>query len=106
MVKYADNTSFFTTICNPQTESIAPAVISTVSWSDRNFMYLNADKTEIMNMNILNNRHNTFDQEVIMNGISIQPKECVAFLGVLVNNHLLLTMLISSFRTAIKDFIY
>ena len=37
MVKYADDTSFYTTIRNPQTESIAPAVISTESWSDRNF---------------------------------------------------------------------
>ena len=86
MVKYADDTSFYTTIRNPQTESIAPAVIATESWSDRNFMSLNADKTEIMN--ILNNHRNTFDQEVIINGISIQPKRCVAFLGVLVDDHL------------------
>ena len=50
MVKYADDTSFYTTIRNPQTEFIAPAVIATESWSDRNFMSLNADKTEIMNI--------------------------------------------------------
>ena len=30
----------------------------------------------------------TFDQEVNINGISIQPKKCFAFLGVLVDDHL------------------
>ena len=49
-------------------------------------MSLNADKTEIIS--ILNNHRNTFDQEVIINGIRIQPKKCVAFLEVLVNDHL------------------
>ena len=92
MVKYTDNTGFYTTIRDPQMESIAPAVLSTEFWSDRNFMSLNADKTDYeQNMNIFNNHHNTVDQEVIINGISIQPKECVAFQGVLVDDHLSLS---------------
>ena len=40
MVKYANDTSFYTAIGNPHTESIAPAVIATESWSDQNFMSL------------------------------------------------------------------
>ena len=37
---YANDTSFYTAIGNPHTESIAPAVIATESWSDQNFMSL------------------------------------------------------------------
>ena len=46
MVKYADDTSFYTTIHNMQTE----LYLLDESWSDQNFMSLNADKTDIMNI--------------------------------------------------------
>ena len=86
-VKYADDTSFYKTVCNPGSASVAPAIQATLEWSNENFMSLNAEKTEIMNIRL--NYRSSYDDEILVNeNISIKPTECTKFLGVYIDNHL------------------
>ena len=86
-VKYADDTSFYRTVCNPGSASVAPAIQATLEWSNNNCMSLNAEKTEIMNIRL--NYRSSYDDEILVNdNISIKPTECTKFLGVHIDNHL------------------
>ena len=49
-VKYADDTSFYKTVYNPESASDATVIQATLEWSNENFMSLNAKKTEIKNL--------------------------------------------------------
>ena len=76
-VKYADDTSFYKTVCNPGSASVAQAIQATLEWS-------NAEKTEIMNIHL--NHHSSYDDEILVNDIiSIKPNESTQCFGV---NHL------------------
>ena len=86
VVKYADDTSFYKTIKDPNKDLITPAILQTQTWSDENKMSPNADKTVIMN--IFNNYRNTYKEPIIMNEHSIIPSKAVKFLGVYIDHHL------------------
>ena len=43
---------FYKTVCNPGSASVALAIQATLEWSNENFMSLNPEKTEIMNIHL------------------------------------------------------
>jgi hypothetical protein len=87
VVKYADDTSFYTTIRNPSTESVAPAILHTQSWSEENSMALNTEKTMVINISL--NQRTKYQEPVIINdALHITPCEAVKFLGVFIDRHL------------------
>ena len=66
---------------------VAPAIQATLEWSNKNFMSLNAEKTEIMNTRL--NYRSSYDDEILVNdNISIKPTESNKFLGLHIDNHL------------------
>ena len=78
---------FYKTVCNPGSASVAQAIQATLEWSNENFMSLNAEKTEIMNIHL--NYHSSYDNEILVNdNISIKPTESTKCLGVHIDNHL------------------
>ena len=87
-IKYADDTTFYTPVrssdLNPS--AIAPAVLSTQQWATDNSMMLNADKTEVMNT-CLSYKCN-YDDDVVIDDLSISPSPCTKFLGVFIDNKL------------------
>ena len=50
-------------------------------------MLLNSDKTEVMNI-LINHRYEYDDEVFICEDFSIQPTNCVKFLGVFIDDHL------------------
>jgi hypothetical protein len=86
IVKYADDTTFYSPISNPVLESVAGAVVSTREWSLVNNMLLNTEKTVIMN--VIGNYHHSYDEPVSIDNTVIFPSASVKFLGVLIDTHL------------------
>ena len=78
---------FYKNVCNPGSAFVAQAIQTTLEWSNKNFMSLNAEKTEIMNTRL--NYHSSYDDEILVNdNISIKPTESNKFLGLQIDNHL------------------
>ena len=48
---------------------------------------LNSDKTQIMNI-LINHRYNYDDELFVHDDFSIQPTECIKFLGLFIDDHL------------------
>ena len=86
VVKYADDTTFYKPVVNPELDSVVPAITATQTWSEQNSMTLNAEKTEILNVFL--NYRNRYDDDVLVNDVCIKPTDCVKFLGVHIDNHL------------------
>jgi hypothetical protein len=85
-VKYAEDSTFYLRVSNPDSQSIAPAIQQTALWSANNHMLLNADKTVILNfyLNYLQEHRNPVFYE---NG-SINPSQVMKFLGIYIDDHL------------------
>ena len=56
-------------------------------------MLLNSDKTQIMNI-LINHRYNYDDELFVHDDFSIQPTECIKFLGLFIDDHLNFSKLI------------
>ena len=52
VVKYADDTTFYRTVKDPTTDSVAPAILQTQLWFENNKMILNAEKSVIINVSL------------------------------------------------------
>ena len=78
--KYADDTSFYKTVFSPDVDYVARAILTAQEWSMKNSMLLNSDKTQIMNI-LINHRYNYDDELFVHDDFSIQPTECIKFLG-------------------------
>ena len=86
-VKYADDTSFYKTVFRPGIDTVSQAILEAQNWSKENSMLLNSDKTEVMNI-LINHRYEYDDEVFICEDFSIQPTNCVKFLGVFIDDHL------------------
>ena len=86
-VKYADDTSFYKTVFSPDEDNVARAILTAQEWSMKNSMLLNSDKTQIMNI-LINHRYNYDDELFVHDDFSIQPTECIKFLGLFIDDHL------------------
>ena len=71
VVKYADDTTFYKPVVNPEPDSVVPAIAATQIWSEQNSMTLNAEKTEITNVFL--NYRNRYDDDVLVNDVYIKP---------------------------------
>ena len=76
VVKYADDTTFYKPVVNPELDSVVPAITTTQTWSEQNSMTLNTEKTEILNVS-LNYRNRYDDDDVLVNDVCIKPNDCV-----------------------------
>ena len=85
-VKYADDSTFYLRVSDPDSQSIVPAIQQTALWSATNHMLLNADKTVIMNiyLNYLQEHRNP----VFYENSSINPSQVMKFLGIYIDDHL------------------
>lgn len=85
-VKYADDTSFYTTVLNRSTSTIVPAIEKALEWSDDNHMILNNSKTVIMNFYI--NYLHVHKDPLVIGVNTITPSLSMKFLGVIFDDHL------------------
>ena len=81
-------TQVFTRIFfSPDEDNVARAILTAQEWSMKNSMLLNSDKTQIMNI-LINHRYNYDDELFVHDDFSIQPTECIKFLGLFIDDHL------------------
>jgi hypothetical protein len=75
--EYADDSTFYIRVSDPDSQSIVPAIEQTALWSANNHMLLNADKTVIMNfhLNYLQDHRNP----VLFENSSVNPSQVMKF---------------------------
>ena len=73
VVKYADDTTFYKPVVNPELDSVVPAITATQTWSEQNSMTINAEKTEILNVFL--SYRNRYDDDVLVNDVCIKPTD-------------------------------
>ena len=74
-VKYADDTTFYSAIENPDRENVSEAIRHASSWCQQNNMILNSEKTVVLNV-CFSERRCANNPVLSPDGLSIQPSDC------------------------------
>ena len=104
VVKYADDTTFYRPVKDPQSDTVAPAIWQTELWASDNSMLLNTEKTVIMNISL--NRRTEYREPVALDNNTIMPSDYIKFLGVHIDKHLSFTTNVDRITSKASSRIY